>query len=281
MRGAALVVVCLVAAGCGAARHAAPTSTAAAKRPTGPGALRVAVIGRMRVPVARGAIAPVDQADLVVVARRVARLGALVASRPEAHFVLVGRSFADAPAKNVSGLLFRDDEAGYLAGVVAGLVTVDQGGVDATVAWVGGHRREVTAAFARGVHSVRANVRVLDAWSEPAAARCKEAALDAISRGAGVVFAGTGACAEGALAGAADQNAVGLRLANFERPEAAVAQTVRDAEQGLYHGGEDVVFGAASGAVGIGRLDPRVSPDAVVQARQVAQELADGLRSAR
>ena len=234
MRGAALVVVCLLAAGCGAGRHAAPAKTAAQTRPTAPPAVRVAVIGRTAVAVPGVATAPIDEADLVVVARR-----------------------------------------------VAGLVTADDGGVDAAVAWVGGHRYEVTDAFARGVHSVRANVRVLDAWSQPAAAACKEAALGAIALGARVVFAGTGACAEGALAGAADQNAVDLRLASFERPEAAVAQTARDALNGVYDGGEDVVFGAASGAVAVGRLDPRVSPDAVVEAREVAQELADGLRSAR
>jgi hypothetical protein len=227
MRGAALVVVCLLAAGCGAARHAAPEGSTAPRRPAAPPALRVAVIGRMPVSVAGVATAPVDEADLVVVARRVAGLAALVASHPGTHFVLVGRSFRDASAKNVSGILFRD------------------------------------------------------AWSVPAPAGCKEAALDAISRGASVVFAGTGACAEGALAGAAEQNAVGLRLTNFERPAAAVAQTVRDAVQGRHHGGEDVVFGAASGAVGVGRLDPRVSTDTVVRAREVAQELADGLRSAR
>ena len=122
---------------------------------------------------------------------------------------------------------------------------------------------------------------MVEAWSEPDAARCKEAALAAIGRGARFIFAGEGPCAEGALAGATDQNAIGLRLSDFERPEIAVTTLIRDAVSGVYHGGEDVVFGVRTGAVGIRRLDPRVSPDAADRARQVEQELAAGLRVVR
>jgi hypothetical protein len=54
---------------------------------------------------------------------------------------------------------------------------------------------------------------------------------------------------------------------------------VGDAVSGVYRGGEDLVFGAASGAIGARRLDPRVPPDIAVQAHTAAQQLANGLRA--
>jgi hypothetical protein len=46
----------------------------------------------------------------------------------------------------------------------------------------------------------------------------------------------------------------------------------------VFRGGEDLVFGASSGAIGVQHLDPRISPDIVARARVAAQQLAAGLR---
>ena len=92
-----------------------------------------------------------------------------------------------------------------------------------------------------------------------------------------VVMARGGLCAEAAFAGAHQQNDVGLRaLATSSCPTVAAAQIVRDAVQGIYHGGEDLVFGAASGAIAVRSLDPRISPTIAVRARAAAQQLASG-----
>ena len=88
-----------------------------------------------------------------------------------------------------------------------------------------------------------------------------------------------GACAEAAIAGAHQQNRVGLRMSDFEFPDVAADAVVRDAVSGVYHGGEDLVFGASSGAVGIRRLDPRIPSALVLRARAAAQELANGLHA--
>lgn len=282
MRRVVPIVLCLALAGCGGS--AATTTTAARTHraqpaATAPPAVRVAVVGN--VPIAGAGIArsSIDDADLVVVGPREAHVARLVAAHPSAHFVLVGRSFRRAGGANVTGLLFREDQAAYLAGVVAALVTKEEGARDATLAWVGTRRQLVADAFASGVRSVDRALKVVNSWTEPAAAKCKEAALDAIAQGATVVFAGKGACADGAIAGARDRNALGLRLADFVLPEVAVAQTVHDARAGLYHSGENVIFGARTGAVGVGELGSRVSAGAVLEAREVAQELATGVRS--
>jgi basic membrane protein A len=275
MRGAALVIICLLAAGCGGGSDRTATATeTTAKRQTTASAepeIRVADLGNGR--------RDLDRAELVVVPRGTRGVEELARAHPDAHFLLIGTPYERAPAPNVAGVLFRDDEAAYLAGVVAALVTSGEGTLDPSVAWVGGRRVAVADAFERGVHGVDPAVRVRRTWSETEPAICKEAALDEVARGASVLLTGTGACADGVLAAAREQNAVGLSLGDFERPEVAVDQFVRDARQGLFHGGENVVFGTASGAVGVGKLDPRVPADAVAQARAVEQELAAGLRS--
>src|SRR5205807_213561 len=107
-------------------------------------------------------------------------------------------------------------------------------------------------------------------------ADCKEAALGAIARDAVVVFTPRGLCADAAAAGAHEQNVVALRLSDFELPDLVAAQAVRDAVGGVYHGREDVVFGAASGAIGIAALDPRISASIALRARAAAQQLASG-----
>jgi basic membrane protein A len=277
MRGAALVIICLLAAGCsgGYDRAAATTDTKAKpKQQTAASAepeIRVADLGN--------GTEDLDGADLVVVPRGTRGVEDLAREHPDAHFLLIGTPYERAPAPNVAGVLFRDDEAAYLAGVVAGLVTSREGTLDPSVAWVGGTRVAVADAFERGVLAVDPAVRVAKKWSETEPALCKEAALDEVARGASVLLTGAGACADGVLAAAREQNAVGLSLGDFERPAVAVDQFVRDARQGLFHGGENVVFGTASGAVGVGKLDPRVPADAVAEARAVEQELAAGLRS--
>jgi basic membrane protein A len=273
MRGAALAILfAVIVAGCGGQ----PSSTATTPRTntTRDSSTGVVTLGD------RLKRKTLDAADLVLVGRDARNVGAIARAHPSAHFVLVGRSYEGVHAPNVAGVLFRDDEAAYLAGVVAALVTAEEGALDAEVAWVGGARPALVRAFARGAHAVDRGVTVARTWSVPDPTLCKEAAITAIGRGAGVIFTGRGGCAEGALAAARDQNAVGLALGDFEQASVAVDRLVDDARNGLYHDGENVVFGAATGAVGIGRLDRRISPDVVAQARLTAQELASGRRSA-
>jgi basic membrane protein A len=281
MRVAALVILAVILAGCGSTRVAETTATnpkprvMSATTASDARAVNVVTVGGRSL-----TAADVDGADLVIVPTGARNVAELVRRHPNVHFVLVGRSYKEASGPNVAGILFREDEAAYLAGVVAGLVTTREGAVGADVAWVGGRRKPVADAFERGVRTADERAAVIRAWTGNDATRCKEAALGAIGRGASVILAGRGRCAEGALAGAADQNAVGLTLGDFERPSIAVDQFVRDARDGLYHGGENVIFGTKTGAVGVGRLDSRVPPDAVAEARMVEQELAAGLRSA-
>jgi hypothetical protein len=290
MRRAALLILCLLAAGCGGGRDRSIEATATTATRETPrhataaaGDVRVAVLGKSAARLLTDvAPSPLDSAQLVVVGPEARGLRRLAQTHPDTHFVLVGRPFDTARAPNVAGLLFRTDEAAYLAGAVGVLVTSDEGVLEPTVAWVGtSGRKRVVDAFERGAQSIDPRVRVVRAYTDASASRCKEAALEAIGHGASVVFAGSGPCVAGARSAAADRNAVALALTDFERPSVAVDRFVDDARKGLYHGGENIVFGAASGAVGVGRLDDRVTQATVARARKIEGELATGLRSPR
>jgi hypothetical protein len=285
---AALIVVALAVAGCGGAKHVTTVPTAPKKAPAPPLALRVGVVGPLAVAQAPGAklvhrssIATMPAYPLVIVPAGTTTLAAVLAAAaryPTSHYAYLGGSTAGAHRANVVGLVLRDDEAATLGGFVAGLVAKEQGGASPRVAWVGPEEQKLADAFVRGVHDAVPNVTILRAWSRSTPASCKEAALAAIGRGAVAVMSHDGLCADAAVDGAHQQNKVGLRISDFELLDIPVGVVLRDAVIGVYHGGEDLVFGATSGAIGVRSLDRRIPGDVRIRARAAAQELANGLR---
>lgn len=286
MRGsAALLLLVLLAAGCGATSGSVTTTvrvtTKAAPQPRS--GLPVGVVGQIPVPRVFGAVLErgrLDEVagDALVLVRAgtpaAERLAEVASAHPSTHFALVGGSAKELGLPNVAGLVVRDDQAARLAGIVAGIVAADQGVEEPRVGWAGPEQPRLVDAFGRGVHAVDQRAVILHAWSANIPAACKEAALAVVGRGAVAVLAPHGICAEAAVAGAHEQNAVGLRLDDFELLGAPAAQVVRDAVTGVYHGGEDILFGVRSGAIGITRLDPRITPDQAIRARTLSGQLA-------
>ena len=271
-------------AGCGGAHRAAQpetTTTVAKEAPSSD--LTVGLVGPLAldvpgVAVKHGTLAQLSGLPLVLVSAEVAGLGAVARAaraHPASHFALVGAATKDDRLPNLVGLVLRDEQAATLAGIVAGYAAAEVGGSAPRVAWVGPQDRRLAGAFARGVHRALPGSTVLDEWSRSIPARCKEAALAGIARGAMVVAAARGLCARAAVAGARQQNVPGLQLDDFEFRNVPANLIARDAAGGAYHGGEDLVFGAASGAIGVGALDPRISFATLDRARAAAQQLAD------
>jgi basic membrane lipoprotein Med (substrate-binding protein (PBP1-ABC) superfamily) len=287
----ALALLCAAtAAGCGGAHHTTTTRTTAATPSPTPapaaGGLRVGVVGPLDVRVSgavaqHGTLEQVAGNPLVLVspeAADAATVAGVAAANPTSHFALVGASSTGHHRPNLVGLVLNDKQAALLGGVVAGLVAAGQGGVDARVAWAGPEERSLAAAFAQGARDVRPGTTVLHAWSRDLPASCKEAALGAIAQGAVAVMAHAGLCADAAIAGANQQNRLGLRISDFELPSVPIGVVVQDAIAGMYRGGEDIVFDASSGAIGVRHLDPGISADIAVRARAAAQQLASGVR---
>lgn len=276
-----MLVSVLVASGCGGAKH--DTATAPPKQTTtAPSGFRIGVVGSLTIDVPgvvprHEPLTRIADDPLVVVdshAASPASVAAVARAHPAIHFALVGASVKGQHAPNLAGLVLKEDDAAYLAGVTAGLAAAETG-ASARVAWVGPEERALAVAFGRGVHAAAPSVAVLHQWSRSVPARCKEAALTGLGRSAVVVMAHRGLCAAAAASAAHEQNVPALALGNFMFPAVAAGLVAREALSGVFHGG-DVVFGPRTGAIGVGRLDPRVSPTAVAGARAAAQDLASG-----
>jgi basic membrane lipoprotein Med (substrate-binding protein (PBP1-ABC) superfamily) len=278
-RGAvSMLVFVLVASGCGGAKH----STSTTETTTAQIGLRIGVVGSLTIDVPgivprHETLTRLADDPLVVVDAHAATPAAVAAAaraHPAIHFALVGASAKDQHVPNLAGLVLKEEDAAYLAGVTAGLAAAESG-PSARVAWVGPEERALAAAFGRGVHAAAPGISVLHQWSRSVPARCKEAALTGLGRSAVVVMAHRGLCAAAAASAAHEQNVPALTLGDFLFPAIAAGLVAREAVSGVFHGG-DVVFGPQTGAIGVGKLDPRISPAAVAGARAAAQDLASG-----
>ena len=134
-----------------------------------------------------------------------------------------------------------------------------EGGREARIAWVGPQElRSPTAFTARRHGTSNPGTIVLRAWSSDLPP-CKEAALGAIARGAVVVMAHGGIAPMRRLPARTSRTSVGASALGLRAAGVPSGPVVRDAVAGVYRGGEDIVFGAASGAIGVRQLDPRIS----------------------
>src|SRR5215213_4870332 len=118
-----------------------------------------------------------------------------VASKvPDGQFAIIDfpSSALKGKPKNVEGLLFKEQEAGYLAGYLAGLWAKDKKAK--VVSTVGGQKippvDHYIAGFQAGATDANPGIKTLNAYSQDFVdqAKCKEIALDQIAQGSKVVF---------------------------------------------------------------------------------------------
>jgi basic membrane protein A len=196
--------------------------------------------------------------------------------------------------KNVRGLLFREQEGGYLIGYLAGLVTKHQGGPQ-VVGVVGGIKIPLVDRFAggykAGARAANPGIKVLVDYSQDfvAQGKCKEIALNHIAAGSQVEFADAGGCGLGvhdaakekgiwSLGGDADQAYLGPQILSSElkKVDVAVYDTIRAASTGRFKGGGNSVFTTANGGIGIGKISPKIPRSIVAKVMAVKQRMAAG-----
>ncbi len=221
-----------------------------------------------------------------VVARRFPNVNFAIVDVPQA-------SLKNKP-KNVRGIVFKEHEGGYLAGYLAGLVVKDQGGPQ-VVSTVGGIKippvDRYIAGFQAGAKAANPGVTTLNGYSQDFVdqARCKELALEQIDRGSQVVMQVAGGCGLGALDAArernvwgigadADQSFLGSHILSsaLKLNPVSIFQTIESVKNGTFRGGEDSVFDVKSGAVGLGKISPRISNEIVSKVNKVQEDLAAG-----
>jgi basic membrane protein A len=222
---------------------------------------------------------------------------------PDTKFVIidVDQSTLEHKPTNVVGLLFREEQAGYLAGYAAGLAESRTQKDRYAVAAVGGMKEppvdRFIAGFERGVSDALRQTRatkwfsVMKGYSQDweDVAKCKELALQYIARGAGVVFQVAGGCGLGALDAAkekgvwgigvdADQSFLGPHVLTsaLKRVDAAVFQTIESVQDETWQGGRNLTFGLKEDGVGLGTFSPRFPAEDRKAVEAVAKRIAAG-----
>jgi basic membrane protein A and related proteins len=218
-----------------------------------------------------------------------------VATRvPNANFAIVDFSataLKDKP-KNVQGLLFKENEAGYLAGYLAGLWAKDNGAK--TISTVGGQKippvDAYIAGYQAGAKAAYPGIETLNGYSQDFVdqGKCKEIALNQIAQGSEVVFQVAGQCGLGALDAAeeegvqgigvdADQGYLGPHILTsaLKKVDVAVFQAVKRAQEGKFGGGTDVVSTVANAGVGLGKISAEGQKYAG-QVKKIQDQIASG-----
>jgi basic membrane protein A and related proteins len=218
---------------------------------------------------------------------------------PKVHFAIVDVDQTSLPHKptNVRGLLFREQQVGYLAGYLAALVAkqgIGPAKPRLVISTVGGQKQppvdRFIAGYQAGAKKAVPGIRTLNAYSQNWVdqAKCKELALNQIAAGSQVVFAVAGGCGLGALDAAkerkvwavgvdADQSYLGspILTSATKGVDEAVFQTIRDVRSGKFTGGNRD-YGLDQRGVGLGKISAEVPKSLVAKVNRLKQQIAAG-----
>jgi len=212
---------------------------------------------------------------------------------PQQKFAIIDYSPTLMKSKptNVVGLPFKEQEAGYLVGYLAGLYAKDNGG---SVSSVGGQKippvDHYIAGFQAGAKKANPSVKTLNGYSQSFTdqAKCKEIALDQIAKGSKVVFQVAGSCGLGAIDAAkeksmqaigvdADQSYLGPQIITsaLKKVDVAVFDAIKSVQDNTYKGGADVTASLKTNGVGIGKISTAGQKYAD-QVKEIQQQILDG-----
>jgi basic membrane protein A len=224
----------------------------------------------------------------------------IASTTPNTNFGGIDISFPEPVPSNVVGLNFKEQEAGYLAGIVAGMATKDtfdpRLNTQNVIGFVGGMQipavQRYEAGFVAGAKSVNPTVKIISLYAGAFddQAKGKELGLSAISSGADVVFAAAGQTGIGTFNACQSSNKalfIGVDTDQFftltnpgntilcsavKKVDQAVFNVVKQTVGGSFPGGQNLVFGLADDAVGLSPFHdfdskvPQAIKDAVTKA---------------
>jgi basic membrane protein A len=217
---------------------------------------------------------------------------------PSRKFAIVDVDANSLPGKpkNVLGLLFREQEVGYLAGYLAGLVEKQRPGPD-VIGSIGGQKQppidRFIAGYQAGAKAADPGITTINGYANDPTfadqAKCKEVALSQIARGASVVFQVAGLCGLGVLGAAREKNvwAVGvdadqsyldprhILTSATKHVDVAVFKAIESVVKGRFHGG-NAVYGLKEDGVGLGKINPRVPQADIAKVDQIRREIISG-----
>jgi basic membrane protein A and related proteins len=208
---------------------------------------------------------------------------------PDVNFAIIDDA-PDPALPNVQGLLFKEQESGYLAGYLAALESKS-----GTVSTVGGQKippvDHYIAGFQAGAKAANPSVKTLNDYSNSFTdtAKCKQLALNQISQGSDVVFQVAGGCGLGALSAAKEKSVWGIGVdadqaylgdyiltSAIKKVDVAVFDTIKQVVDGTFQGGGITTFDAAKGATGLGAVNSAVPQSDLDKLDQQTAQLKSG-----
>ena len=210
---------------------------------------------------------------------------------PNSKFAIIDYAFGDLPSKpaNTRGILFREQEAGYLAGWLA-IKTLMSQKKPLVIGAVGGLKippvDKFIAGYQAGAQAANPKAKVLVGYSQNFVdqSKCKELSLNHIAQGSQVEFQVAGQCGLGSLSAAKDKGVWGIGVdadqaylgahmltSAVKRVDVGVSRTMKQAKTDTFKGYGNTIFSVRAGGVGLGKISPKV-PKAIVAAEKVLEQ---------
>jgi len=215
---------------------------------------------------------------------------------PDTKFAIIDSSqqAMKSQPKNLEGLLFKENEAGYLVGYMAGLYTKDKGG-DQVVSTVGGLKIPPVDIWIAGYqHCAKLfnpNIKVLIGYSQDfvASDKCKTVAENQISQGAQVLFQVAGGCGLGTLKAADAAHIWGIGVdkdqyndaqrvltSGVKRVDNGVFQASKQVTEDKFRGGGNLLFNLKNGGMDVGKINPAVPKAFIDKMNELKQQIIAG-----
>ena len=213
---------------------------------------------------------------------------------PDVKFAIIDSSAPAMKSKptNVEGLLFKEQEAGYLVGYLSGLYAKDNSAT--SIGSIGGLKippvDHYIAGYQAGAKAADPGIKTLNGYSQDFVdqAKCKEIALDQISKGSKVEFQVAGQCGLGVLDAAKEKSIQGIGVdadqaylgpqvftSALKKVDVAVFNAIKAAQADQYAGGTDILNTVKSGGIGYGKLNAAAEKYAD-QVKAVQDKIASG-----
>jgi basic membrane protein A len=215
---------------------------------------------------------------------------------PETRFAIIDVAHDDLAhhPTNVVGLVFSEEQAGYLAGHLAALVLTLSPGEE-VISSVGGQRvpsvERFIAGYQAGARGANPRVTTLNSYTDDFLdpVKGRSVALSQIAKGSRVVFQVAGPCGLGALEAASergiwgvgvdvDQSHLGRHILTsaVKRLDVAVFDTIEELVRGTLETGGTSRFSLRNRGVGLGTISAAVPRSLKAEIEDVRAEIVAG-----
>ena len=197
---------------------------------------------------------------------------------PDKQFVLVDETYDKIP-ENVTPVLFKESEAAYLTGLIAGKMTKTN-----NVGFIGGIQTPVISRFEYGYKAgvkeanKKCDVDVQYAGTFSDAAKGKSIANQMYGNGSDIILSAAGATGLGAIEAAKEQNkyAIGVDrdqsdlapenvlTSALKKVNVGVYDTVKEFVEGKLTGGKEKVYGLKENGIGIPETTKNLVPQNII-----------------